>query len=309
MKNDTLHYLAAALCLACLSIPAHAQRNRNRDLNINFESDAEHCSDVKARSEGQIAQAVESFTLQRAEAPTLEINGADRGGIRVRAWDRAEYSLEACKIAVAEERSAAEQTLRGIAVSRSGSHFSTTGPSGGDVNWQVYFIVHAPKDGNLDLETKNGPIDVAGVAGTIKIRATNGPIALRDSSGTVDARTVNGPIAFSGTGGEVHLNAQNGPIALRLAGDVWNGPVLEAHTQNGPVSLTMPDTFRTGIRVETAGHSPISCQAGACQGAWTDNASEHRTIQLNGSQDTIRLSTTNGPVSVRGGDSKGHQLI
>jgi len=135
------------------------------------------------------------------------------------------------------------------------------------------------------------------VSGTLKIRATNGPVSVHDSAGTVEVHTSNGPISFGGGGGEVHLTAQNGPIALELAGEVWNGASLEARTINGPVSISMPDGFRTGVRVETSGHAPVSCAAGACKGAWTDN---QRVIQLNGSQDTIRVSTSNGPVSVHG---------
>ena len=47
--------------------------------------------------------------------------------------------------------------------------------SNDDANWQVYFFINAPKDGSVDLETKNGPISVAGMSGTVKVRATNGP--------------------------------------------------------------------------------------------------------------------------------------
>jgi DUF4097 and DUF4098 domain-containing protein YvlB len=218
----------------------------------------------------------------------------------VRGWDRAEYVVEACKIAAAGDRTSAEAVVRGISVTRSAGRFSNSGPVAEDANWQLYFIVHAPRDGRIDLETKNGPIDVAGINGSVKVRASNGPISVRDCGGQVEAHTTNGPISYSGGGGEVHLNARNGPISLELAGEIWNGPQLEARTINGPVSLSLPDTFRSGIRVETDGGSPLSCSAPACQGAWQNRASRQRTLQMNGSSDTIRISASNGPISVRG---------
>jgi DUF4097 and DUF4098 domain-containing protein YvlB len=168
------------------------------------------------------------------------------------------------------------------------------------VNWQVYFLVHAPKDANLNLETKNGPISVSGVNGSLKLRATNGPVSVNDCAGLVEVHTANGPISFNGGGGEVHLIAQNGPISLNLAGEIWNGSQLEARTINGPVSVNVPDSFRSGFRLETSGHSPVSCRASACSGAFTDMTSNQRIMQFNGSQDTIRVSTNNGPVSING---------
>jgi len=308
MKTNRLYYLAAAwLSVVWLLAPGNAQVTRKHNLNINTEGNAERCSDLKASSNnGEIAQSVQAFTLQKSEAPVLELTGMDRAVLHVRGWDRAEYSVEACKIAVGETRAAAEQTMRGISVSRSAGHFSSSGPAtNDDSNWQLYFFVNAPKDASLDLETKNGPISVAGIAGTVKARALNGPISVSDSAGMVEVNTTNGPISFSGGGGEVHLTAHNGPISLNLAGETWNGPRLEAHTDNGPVSLNVPDAFRSGVRVETSGHSPVSCKAGACQNAWTDASSNQRVIQMNGSQDTIRVSTSNGPVSVNGSKKTG----
>jgi hypothetical protein len=294
MKSD--HFYAAgsvALCLAWLFSPAGA--SAKDDFNLSFQGNAEHCSELKVTSNGQIARGEETFTLQRSQTPALEIDdAAGHAVMSVRGWDQPQYSVEVCKIAVAADRAAADQLLRGVGVTRSGSHFSTTGP-GGDGAWQTYFIVHAPKDGSLDLQIKNGPIAVADITGVVKARATNGPISLKDCGGQVDATTTNGPISFSGKGGEVHLRAQNGPISVSLAEDVWNGPSLEARAVNGPVSLSIPETFRSGVRVETS-HGPMSCGIAPCKTAWKDP--QRSLMQLNNSADTIKISTENGPVSI-----------
>jgi hypothetical protein len=304
MKKDRLCYVAAAaLCAAWLLTPTRMQAAGDHDFNISINGDAERCSDLRVSSDnGEIAQVSDTVTLQKAEAPVLELDDvAGRGVVRVRGWNQANYSVETCRIAAAGSRSAADQLVRSITVSHTAGHFSTSGPASDSGNWQVYFIVHAPRDGNLDLQTKNGPISVADMAGTVKVRAVNGPVSLHDCTGQVEAHTTNGPISFSGSGGEVHLNAHNGPISLKLAGEVWNGPKLDARSENGPISLSVPEAFRSGIRVETSGHAPLSCGAEFCRNAWTDATSDHRVLQLNGAQDTIRVSTNNGPVSVNSG--------
>ena len=91
------------------------------------------------------------------------------------------------------------------------------------------------------------------------------------------------------------------PISMRLSAEQWEGPRLEAATVNGPVHLALPDKFRTGVRVEASGRSPISCRAGACAGAYSESGAKGRTIMLNGSSSTVKVSTENGPVSVTGG--------
>ena len=96
--------------------------------------------------------------------------------------------------------------LKGVTVSRSGARFSSGGPGIGE--WLILFIVHAPKDAGLDLEAKNGPIDVADINGKIKLRATNGPISISDCRGEVRAHAVNGPISYTGSGGDVAERAE-----------------------------------------------------------------------------------------------------
>src|SRR5437870_2069511 len=163
MKHERLYYLAAALVgAAWICAPSSTQAAKNRNLSIGFDGNAEHCADLKVRSDGEIAQAAETFTLSRSEAPILEIqDSAGKSVMRVRGWDRADYVVEACKIAAADDRASAEAMARGISVTRSAGRFSNSGPLTDNGNWQLYFIVHAPRDGRLDLETKNGPIDVA----------------------------------------------------------------------------------------------------------------------------------------------------
>ena len=305
MKNEGLIYAAAAiLCLGWILTPAKTHAAKGRNLNINTRGDAANCSDLRATSNAELAQLNDAFSLSRGEAPILEINSDNHGQIHVKAWDHADYSIETCKIAVADSRAAADALVRSISVSHTAGRVAFNGPSTDDGEWTVVFIVHAPKDAALNLESKNGPIDVAGINGTVKLRAANGPIAVNDCGGSVEVHTKNGPIAFHGDRGDVHLIAENGPIALHLAAETWNGPALEARTINGPLAIHVPENFRSAVRLETSGHSPLSCNAPMCRNAWTDASRNGRTLQMNGANEAIRLSTENGPVAMQGGDEK-----
>jgi hypothetical protein len=308
MTINQLCYVAAAGLTACLLIPTSGTAARHYNLSINGDN-PERCSDLKVKSSnGEASMAEQSFSFAKGEAPVLELSGADHGIIRVKGWDRPEYSIQACKIAAAETMAAAEQIARSITVGRSGGRFFTNTPAANDSDWEVYYIVRAPKDANLDLDTKNGPIEVSDITGSTKVRAINGPVAVKGMAGVVDVHTENGPVAFEGNAGEVHLIAQNGPISVKLQGETWNGPTLEARTANGPLSLEVPDTFRTGIRVDTSGHAPFSCALGACKNAMTDATGDGRILRLNGSSETIRVSTQNGPVSVSTPKTRGHVI-
>ena len=191
MKTETLVYCAAAvISTGWLLCPGSSQAARP-SFNLNFNGDAETCAALTVSSDnGEVAKFAETFTMTRAEAPLLELNGAERAQIRVRGWDRADYSVETCKVAVAATRAEAESLARGISVTRSAGHLSFNGPAVSDNGqWTAVFLIHAPKDATVDLETKNGPIDVRGLNGTVKLRALNGPIAVRDCGGNVDVHT------------------------------------------------------------------------------------------------------------------------
>jgi len=297
-------YLCIAIGAAVLISAATAQTQRNRrgnNFNINMQGDAESCADVRVTSSnGELSRASEQFALSRGEASTVELNAGDRGVIKVRGWGQPGYSVEACKMAVAGDRGTADQLLRGITVSHSAGRFSYTGPSSDNGNWQVYFIIHTPDNASLDLETRNAPVSISDVKGNVKVRATNGPLSINRSMGTIDAQTENGPISFEGEGGEVRLHAQNGPISVAIQKEFWNGPALEARTVNGPMTLSLPTAFQSGVRVEASENAPISCKHDACTHAYTNAASDHRILQLNGSSETVRVSTDNGPLSVVG---------
>src|SRR6266545_698851 len=240
MQKDPISLLPAVIVAASLIGPAFTQARAN----ISIRNDrGDTCESLDVSSSGFVARAAQTYTLPAASS--LEIDGGNRGHIRVRGGTGAEYTVQACRITVADN---------------------------------------------------------------IKARAANGPIAVHDCDGDIQVRSTNGPVSFAGSGGNVSLNAQNGPVSVSLSGSDWKGQGLDARAVNGPVSLHLPDTYHTGIRIETSGHAPFACSAGLCGQMVADTSGSQRVFQLNGSNAVVRLSTHNGPVAIAS-PSKGPRMI
>lgn len=290
--------LLISTLLLLMALPAFAHGGRHRGMNISISEDdwrdVVDCGQINVRFDGErVAMTTEEIAV--GNRGTLRIRSDRNGGIRVTGWDVSGYSVKACK-AIGADVNAAD-----VRVTRGSDEISATGPEDG--RWVVYFLVRAPSGASLDLISTNGPVGIAGVNGDVKARVTNGPISVKESSGKIDARSTNGPISLQGGSGDVTLEAQNGPVSVKLDGTSWNGS-LEASTKNGPVSLKIPRGFRSGVLVEQLGHGPISCRAEDCRkislySEDEDDEGRVRRIELGSGPRTVRLSTVNGPVSVK----------
>jgi len=72
----------------------------------------------------------------------------------------------------------------------------------------------------------------------------------------------------------VNIRTQNGPIDVVLSGQTWNGSGLQAHAENGPLTIRVPHGYQSGVVVESEGHSPFSCRANVCsegRKTWEDD--------------------------------------
>jgi DUF4097 and DUF4098 domain-containing protein YvlB len=149
------------------------------------------------------------------------------------------------------------------------------------------------------LDATNGPVSFYGVDGKLNARATNGPISIHDFNGEGELRAQNGPISITGSSGNLRVQTENGPISVSLRGTSWSGSGLTAEAQNGPVTLSVPSGFQSSFLVESTGHGPVSCQASICgesRKTWDD---DRKRIEFGSAPPVIRLSSYNGPVSVR----------
>jgi DUF4097 and DUF4098 domain-containing protein YvlB len=288
----------ALFALIGLASAFSAQRLRNgRSISTEDSDDRSitNCGDIRVTYNRRPAITDEAeMTLASSQVANLRLENA-KGGVYVNGWDQNEYSVRTCK-AVPDDDPNAAGTLREITTTNANGQLSVNGPSGRD--WVANLIIMVPRLSRMDLQTQNSPLQLRDLAGNIRLTATNGPISLRNVGGVVDTTTTNGPISLTGASGDQRVRANNGPVHVTLSGPRWDGPGLEVTTQNGPLSLSVPDSYASGIRIQASEHSPVSCKAPACAGATRTLSS---VIQLGNGDPVVRLSTSNGPLSIQGG--------
>ena len=219
----------------------------------------------------------DQIRIPRTQISELGFRASANAGVYVSGSSGSDYIFKTCKAAPGDDPLLASQTLRQIQTSESGGQISVAGPQGGE--WSVAVIIEAPRDGALDLETLNGPVDLLDLTGRIQLRAVNGPVGIR------------------GLSGDVKLSATNGPVMIELDGSRWNGRGLEASATNGPLTVRLPDSYTSGLRINVSGHTPIRCRAAQCNQAIRRLGSPD-LIEIGGPDAPLHLSTVNGPLAI-----------
>jgi hypothetical protein len=297
----TLRAIPAAALSAALFLGPAAARAGHHHHSDGFsvttgDREPGSCKDLKMEYDDQPAERAEaSQTIPVDAGKPLRVEAAQNSGVWVRGSDRRDFQVLLCKGA---ERTA---DLDAIRFSQEGGVLTVDGPSSS--NWVGYLLIESPRNAGIEVSAGNGPVSVKGLSGHVVLRSENGPIAIERSSGDIDARAQNGPIAVEADGGRVRVATQNGPISVALSGSTWQGGGLDARAVNGPVSLAVPDGYKSGTLIETRGRSPFACHGDACAAVrrtWDD---EHKRLELGDGPVVVRLSTDNGPVSIRTGAS------
>lgn len=270
MKIRLLRLATPAIALLMLPAMVAAQRSDEEWL--------ERCQD---QDRGDLVKHcdVRVFPRLRATAGPLRVDPGTNGGVSVVGWDRNEVEVHARIEARAESMAQARVLAEEVRI-ETGRTIGADGPSSQrNANWHVSFVVYVPARSDLELSTRNGPLSVRGVHGTMDLQAQNGPISLHE------------------VGGDVRARAQNGPISIDLEGRRWNGTGLDAETRNGPINLGVPDGFNADL------------ETGTVNGPFTSEIPLSVTLQgrlrgpinakLGDGGPPIRVVTTNGPVRIR----------
>jgi hypothetical protein len=297
-------YVLLAFLAAALSASAGGRsRHSGTTTTVHEESASTDCNSryEVGFSQDRTYRGEEERTFQKSDFPNgLRLDAARNGGLMVVGWQRNDILIKACKAVGAATEAEGKRRLDGIHMRVEGREVTATGPADGGP-WVVHLLAFVPAGIRLEMDATNGPISIRDVQGTVNMRTISGPIAIRRSSGEINARATNGPISLSGSSGNIHLEVQNGPLDVTLANDRWNGAGLVASARNGPIALRLPGGYRSAVEVFSSGRSPFACEPSACpQGSrtWDDHG---RAVRLGppGQPAVVRMSTVNGPVSIR----------
>jgi hypothetical protein len=283
--------LGFVLLLAGLAASAATAQNINMSTRL-LDEGAGDCSAIEVTSnEFTVAMSEELLTPPPGH---LSVRAPQSGGVWIAGSSAGAFEVRACKFALGTDQGDADARLQQIRVS-TGDRITAEGPDRG--RWLVYFLVQVPRGSSLEAETTNGPISIRGVDGSVTGRAVNGPISVTESRGKIDVETVNGPISLTRSSGDVRLSAQNGPVTVTLEGSEWEGAGLRGGTRNGPLTVSIPEGYRSGVVVEADGRSPFRCDQ--CPDTRRSGDGESRRVEIGSGPERVRLTTVNGPVTVK----------
>ena len=212
----------------------------------------------------------------------LDVDASPNGGVSVSGWDRDSVDVTVRIQTQAGDLDAARQIAQQVRALHDGDRLNAEGPSSGrHESWSVSYVIRAPRHTNLDLNTVNGPLSASDVTGTLRLTAVNGPLSL------------------DGLGGDVHAHAQNGPLHVSLQGSRWDGAGLDAETQNGPLTVDVPEGYNAAFETGTI-NGPMEIDFPiTVQGRIGAGARHHLTTTLGSGGPPVRVVTTNGPAVIR----------
>lgn len=241
-----------------------------------------------------VAAPVAADTAQERFEQTYAFSAGQRlslentnGDVWVETWDRDEVLVQATKRVKTRGGASADEVLADVRieveVDARGIEIETEYPRRGlgffgwnDASISVEYDIKVPRRANLELQTVNGEIEVAGVAGDLQLSSTNGGISVVDSAGRVDASTTNG--------------------GIRVELDEVADARMEFRTTNGGIRLDLPSSIRASVSARTTNGSietdfPVTV-AGTVKRTRLEG-------DINGGGPLIEMRTTNGSIRIR----------
>ena len=212
--------------------------------------------------------------VELAALAALEVDAAPNGGIKVVRGDDGEIRIEARVSVWGESESEARDIAAGIQIYTDGGRVRAE--SERRDKWSVSFRIHAPRRTDLDLESHNGGISVAGIEGHLKMKTHNGGLSLDSLAGDVVART------------------KNGGVSVTLEGNRWDGAGLDVETTNGGVKVDIPAEYSADLVTGTVNGRikidfPVMVEG---------EIGRKLTTTLGSGGAPIRVVTTNGGVKI-----------
>lgn len=231
---------------------------------------------------------------------SLDVRSSQNGGISVRRGSGSSFGVTVCKSAGAMSDSEANAMLSRITVSERNGVVTVDGPDSDD--WSADLIVTMPDDRAITVNGSNGPVSVDDVRGRVDASVVNGPLSISNSTGRIKASAQNGPLSLAGGSGDVDIRTQNGPLTINLDGSEWNGGELRAHVDNGPLVLSVPKAYGSGVSVKTPGRGPFSCDSDLCRGRVTHDEYGAPTpidTTIGSGPTRVYIEGGNGPVAIQ----------
>jgi DUF4097 and DUF4098 domain-containing protein YvlB len=255
-----------ALLLLAASLPLAAQEPRQ---DLTCEGDH--------RGEGR-ENFCEVKEFPSPAAARVSVDARMNGGVSVKGWNRSEMLVRAKVNAWAPSAGEARSLGNRVSIQTTGGNIFAEGPeTEQDRGWAVSYELFVPHRNDLFLKAHNGGIRIAGVSGDIAFETWNGGVTLAQLGGTVKGKTT------------------NGGLRIELDGNRWEGGELNVATQNGGVSIQIPENYSAQLETGTVNGGmsidlPITV---------TGKIGREISTTLGSGGSLIRAYTTNGGVSIK----------
>jgi len=269
MGSRTSMVVAAAVaCLGLAGSGAYAQ-----------QADAEWLAQCRSQHGGQ-SRYCEVRPVSWPAGGPIRVDARPNGGVQVTGWDQATVAGSArIQVQAGSEAEARELATR-IVIDTAGGTLRADGPKGTDGrSWSVSFVLSAPRRSDLEINAVNGPVAISGISGRIQANTVNGPMSLQELGGDVRSRTV------------------NGPLTIVLHGNAWQGAGLDAETQNGPVTIQVPDGYSANLDLGTV-NGPLRLGIPVTPELAPGSHPKSVNTAIGAGGPPIRARTQNGPVAV-----------
>jgi DUF4097 and DUF4098 domain-containing protein YvlB len=210
-----------------------------------------------------------SKTYNLSGKPELRIETSD-ADIRVTTWDQntieAKVLTNHYKIGEGGIRVEEHQAGNSVEID---VHYPHHDFNIGWTSHRVDIVIQMPREGNVNLRTGDGKIEIAGLKGEMELKSGDGSLHLDGVDGKLHASTGDGSIQANGRFEELGLKTGDGHVDVRagtgssLAGgwrlETGDGSVtlevpgdlaadVDLHTNDGHIDLDMPVTTSGNVR-------------------------------------------------------------
>lgn len=228
--------------------------------------------------------------------PDLRIETSD-ANIRVTTWDQnslvAEVVTARYKIGEGGIRVDERQTGNTVEIEVHYPHHNF------NIEWgqhRVDIIIQMPREGNVNLRTGDGKIDVAGLKGTIDLHTGDGSENLDSVEGKLHATTGDGHIQANGRFDELELKTGDGHVDVSARRGSTLGAPWRLETGDGSVLLELPPDLSADVDLHTSdGHIDLDMPL-TTEGKIRQNDIHGK---LNGGGSLLTIRTGDGSIHLR----------
>ena len=239
-----------------------------------------------------------SKTYNLSGKPELRIETSDTN-IRVTTWDQntieAKVITSRYKIGEGGIRVDEHQTGDSVEIEVRYPHHDFNVGWG---NHRVDIIVQMPREGQVNLRTGDGKIDIAGLKGDMDLHSGDGSENLEGVDGKLHASTGDGHITAQGRFDELELKTGDGHVEVRAAQGSTLAAGWRLETGDGNVSIEIPAELSADVSLHTSdGHIDLDMPI-TTEGKIRQNEVHGK---LNGGGNPLTIHTGDGSIHLRKG--------